>query len=374
MRKNILIFGHDYTTQFVDIFNQYTRLFDKEHDAVTVVYLTGEPNEEVRQRTLAEEVIFLNLPKKKIRSLKIGAIKTLLKLTREKQFQVVICHRYKPSYIMLWVAAFCKIPLLISVMHELRTLTSIKRKALLALLARKNVVFAGVSNAVRDDLRKSLAFIPRERIVTLYNVIDVELTEPQFMAREAARKSLAIADDDFVFANLGRLVKNKDQASLIQAFAKVKQFCPKAKLLILGEGELESQLKELATKLNLKNEVRFTGFISSGFRYMKGFDCFVLSSTQEAFGRVLIEAMLAKLPVIATRVNGVPEVMGETGILIEAKNIDELAKAMQDIYQAQDAKRKQISNTAYQHVNKHFSLPAFKEQYEKMMQIMPAFE
>lgn len=366
MRKNILILGHDYTTQFVDIFNQYSRIFDKDKYAVTVAYLTGEPSDEIKERTLADEVIFLNIPKRKIRSLKIGAIKTLLALTRKKQFQIVICHRYKPSYIMMWVAKFYKIPLVISVMHELRTMTSMGRKLLIAGIASKNVSFAGVSNAVRDDMRKSLWFIPKNRIVTLYNMIDVEMSEPQLFSRIEAREQLQLAQDDFIFGNLGRLVKNKDHVTLIKAFAEIKPHCANAKLLILGSGELESSLKQLVDSLNLGNDVIFTGFIKNGFRYMKAFDCFVLSSIQEAFGRVLLEAMIAKLPVIATRVHGIPEVMGNMGQLIEARDIEGLGKAMQDVYgSSADIRAKQGEN-AYQYVVNTYSIPVFREQFWRL--------
>src|SRR5690349_21701975 len=107
MRKSILIFGHGYATQFIDISNQYTKLFDPVKFEVTVAYLTGEPDEKIRQRHLAENVYFLNFSKRATRGLKIAAIKKMLRLQREKNFQIVICHRYKPSYIMLWVARFC---------------------------------------------------------------------------------------------------------------------------------------------------------------------------------------------------------------------------------------------------------------------------
>jgi len=367
MRKNILILGHDYTTQFVDIFNQYTRLFDKEKYAVTVAYLTGEPSEEIKERTLAENVLFLNFSKSAIRNLKINAIKTLLALTRELSFHIVICHRYKPTYIMMWVARFCNIPVLISVMHELRTMTSFKRKCLLALLIRKNTLFAGVSNAVRDDLRKSLWFLPKDRIVTLYNVIDVELTEPQLLDRKTARLALDLSEENIIFGNLGRLVKNKDQASLIKAFAEIKPNCPLAKLIIIGSGVLESSLKQLTISLQLSNDVIFTGFLTTGYRYMKAFDCFVLSSTQEAFGRVLLEAMLAKLPIIATKVNGIPEVMGKVGALTEPKNIAELAKNMQHIYALSQQDRKTLGDEAYHHALHSFSIPTFHQTFWEMI-------
>src|SRR5262249_15548006 len=150
--------------------------------------------------------------------LKIQAILKLYALTQKKQFHLVICHRYKPTYIMLWVSHFCKVPLLISVMHELGTMSPLHRQLLIACLSRKNLLFAGVSNAVRDDIRNSLWCIPKERIITLYNVIDVELTEPQLHDKQNARTQLALPQEAVLFGHLGRLVKNKDQASLIHAF------------------------------------------------------------------------------------------------------------------------------------------------------------
>jgi glycosyltransferase involved in cell wall biosynthesis len=371
MRKNILILGHDYVTQFVDIYNQYTRIFDKEKYEVTVAYLTGVPNEEIRQRTLAEQVVFFNLPKKHIRGLKIKAIRKLLPFTREKKFELVICHRYKPSYIMMWIAKFYPIPAIISVMHELHTMSSLQRQLVIACLARKNVLFAGVSNAVRDDMRNDLWPVPKERIVTLYNMIDSDLTEPQFLSREKARAVLQLPDDAFIFGTLGRLVRNKDQTTLIAAFSQIKQKCPKAKLIIIGSGELEQALKQQAKVSGLNDDIIFTGFLAHGFRYMKAFDCFVLPSIQEAFGRVLLEAMLARLAVIATHVHGIPEVIRDAGVLVKPKDPASLAAAMQSIYDLSQKERDDCGEKAYQHLMNHFSLAHFHEQF--WQEITPAY-
>ncbi len=362
MRKNILILGHDYATQFVDIYNQYTRLFDKQKYEVTVAYLTGEPNEAVRERTLAEHIVFLNLSKKSIRNLKFQPIRKLLALTREKKFQLAICHRYKSSYIMMCVARLHKLAL-VAVMHELRTMSSLRRQLSIACLANKNVLFAGVSNAVRDDMRKNLWCVPQERVVTLYNVMDKELTEPQLLSRKEARSSLNLPENTFVFGHLGRLVRNKDQKSLIHAFSLIKPYCPNAKLIIVGSGELESALKQQVKAYQLNDDILFTGFLAGGFRYMKAFDCFVLPSIQEAFGRVLLEAMLAKVPIIATSVHGIPEVMADTGILVKPSDSMELANAMQKIANLSSLERQQYGDIAYQHMLDHFTLPAFYQQF-----------
>ncbi len=363
MRKNILIFGHNYATQFVDIFNQYACLFDRQKYHVTIAYLTGKPDEDIRARTLADEVLFLEAPKSSLRGLKIGQIKQLFKLCHERNFEIVVCHRYKPTYIMLWVAQMIKIPALIFVMHELNTMASINRRLLIAALYRKNMIFAGVSNAVRDDIRKHIWRVPQENVVTLYNVIDVPLTEPQLLSREAARKALQLDPTEFVFGHVARLVPNKDQQSLLRAFAAAKKKGAEAKLIIIGNGFLEGELKQLVGILGLKQDVIFTGYLSAGFSYMRAFDCFVLSSTQEAFGRVLLEAMIAHCPIIATRTNGIPEVVGRAGTLVTPRATDELAAAMLRMYQLSTEDRQRIADNAYLHMQENFSLPIFERTF-----------
>jgi len=369
MRKHILILGHDDAPQFVDIYNQYTRLFDADQYEVTVAYLTGKPNADTQAKTLAQHCLFLDMPKSSIRSLKLNAIRRLLSLTREKRFVFVICHRYKPTYIMMWVSRFCHIPNMISVTHELGTMRSIKRQLTIAALAPKTMLFAGVSNAVRDDMRKSLWCVAKERIHTLYNMVDVDLTEPQQFSRSQARAALKLNEETFVFGNLGRLVKNKDQRTLINAFAIIKSACPNAKLMIIGQGALEVELKTQVINFGLQDDVIFTGFINNGFRYMKAFDCFVLSSKQEAFGRVLLEAMIARVPIIATRVHGIPEVVGDTGLLVHAGDLTQLAAEMQKMYEMTSQQQADLADRAYQRMLEKFSIPVFKEQFSRVLEI-----
>lgn len=363
MRKQVLILGHNYATQFIDIYNQYTLSFDPEKYDVTVAFLTGPTDEAARARTLAKNVLFLDIPKKTLRGLKISAIKRLYDLTKEKKFDVVVCHRYKPTYIMLWVNLFIKIPAMIFVMHELRTMTAFGRQCLIKLLYRKhNMLFAGVSNAVRDDLREYLWPVPNDQIVTLYNMMDTDGVEKSFYSREEAREKLDLPQDAFVYGNVARLAKNKDQANLIHAFSLIQPYCEDTKLILIGDGQLEADLKKQVAEYHLEDKVIFAGFVPEGYRYMKAFDCFVLTSIQEAFGRVLTEAMLANIPVIATRVNGIPEVMGDTGKLINPKDAAQLEQALKEVYLASQTEREKIANAGYQRVIDDFSIAAFKKQ------------
>lgn len=361
--QNILIFGHSYGPQFIDVNNQYTQLFDKKKYGVTIVYLIGEPDEAIRQKHTADEVIFLNCKSKETRGLKISTIKKMLKLTREKSFHKVICHRYKPSYIMMWVSLFYKIPELFFVMHELGTVNSFARKLLIATLAKPNMIFAGVSNAVRDDIRQSIWKVPHRRVITLYNTIDVPFTENLLLDRETARAQLNLPTEAFVFGNMGRLVKNKDHTTLIRAFSLIEQQCPHAILVIAGIGPHEQELKKLIEELGVKNKIIFLGFLQEGFRYMKAFDVYVSSSIQEAFGRVLLEAMIAHVPIIATHVHGVPEVVGDAGTLIPMQNPQSMANEFIRVYQLDTAAREAWGKKGYLRARESFSHEGFGQKF-----------
>lgn len=363
MRKAILIFGHDYGTQFVDIYNQYTLLFDPQKYEVTVAYLCGEENAAVRKKTIAENVVFMNISKKAIKHLKIKPIQQLIKLFHEKKFTMVISHRYKPTYMTLVAKQFSNIPVTISVMHEFKTFKAFGRRLLIQIFGRNNTILAGVSNAIRDDLRQSLQRMNHEKIITLYNMVDVDRTEAQYLAREAARKALQLSSEDFIFGNLARLVPNKNLSRLIEAFAEIKPKCPRAKLIILGEGPLRNDLQAKISQLKLENQVLLPGFVSDGFKYMRAFDGFILPSVQEAFGRVLLEAMLAKVPVIASKIHGIPEVVGDTQILIDPFSVRSIADAMQAFYDENDRNRLELATSGYIRVTNCFSIPQFIQQF-----------
>jgi glycosyltransferase involved in cell wall biosynthesis len=309
----------------------------------------------------------LNCSRGDIRGLKLNAIRKLLTLCRAKPFEIVICHRYKPTYIMLCVAQFIRIRSLFFVMHAMGTMQSMARRLQIAALARPNMTFAGVSDAVRDDLRQALWRVPAERIITLHNIIDHALFEPQFLPRNAARAELKLANTAFVFGHIGRLVKEKDQKTLLSAFALAKPHCPNAKLVIMGDGRLEADLKQQTVALQLEEDVLFTGFIQDGFRFMKAFDVNVLCSIKEAFGRVTLEAMVARVPTIATRVYGIPEVVGDSGFLIDPSNPEQLAAQMIALYQAPVATLQHYGEKGYQRMRTHFSIDSFKTYFSSLI-------
>ena len=133
----------------------------------------------------------------------------------------------------------------------------------------------------------------------------------------------------FVFGTIARLIDEKNIQALIRGFALVRIKCPESSLIIVGYGPLLESLRNLAEDLGISKYVYFTGKQMNAIDFLSKMDTFVLPSRTEGFGLVLLEAMSTNLPIIASRVDGIPEVLGDNcGLLFDPKDIDELARLM----------------------------------------------
>ncbi|WP_165681168.1 glycosyltransferase [Metapseudomonas otitidis] len=323
----VLQFCHGYDGPFLDCARQYAVLFEGTPYKVTTVYLTGEPSEAVVQGSASDEVIFLGQSSRDVRGLKLGAIRAIRKIVAGRDFRFCIAHRFKPIYIALLGTS---LPV-IGVHHAFGDYQRLSRRVF-ANFFRKRLALLGVSNAVRDDMRRCLPRWSAERIETLYNRIDIEAVQADLKSREEAREMLGLPQDAWVVGNVGRLHPDKDQATLIRGFAEALPLLPAGSLLaIMGSGRLEASLKALAEQLGVSESVRLLGQVSNGRRYFKAFDVFALTSDHEPFGMVLLEAMAADVPTLATDCGGAPEVLGTPDALFPLGDAVVLARRLQAV-------------------------------------------
>lgn len=144
------------------------------------------------------------------------------------------------------------------------------------------------------------------------------------------RKKLGYQPQDILFGIIARLTEQKGHVYLLKAFREVNAKYPRAKLLVVGSGELRTKLEEMVSDLNLNDQVKFLGRRDDTPDIYNALDVFIHPSIWEGFGLVFLEAMSFSLPVIATRVSAIPEVVmdGDTGILVSPRNVPELTTAM----------------------------------------------
>ena len=328
MAQYVLQLCHGYDAPFADVARQYASLFKGRNVRVITVFLTGKSNPEVITEVDSDEVLFLENTSKELRGLKRKQIQQVKQLHAQYGFKLILAHRYKAVFISCHIK---QVPV-VGIHHAFGDYQRFMRRWFV--YRHKNrLALLGVSNAIRDDLRSSLVYFPEDRIQTLYNRINVEQLKASHLDKNTAREKLGIAQDRYVFANVGRLHPDKDQKTLIDAFARIAEQMPNTCLVIIGKGRLEQILKEQVKLLGLQSRVFFPGTVKDARRYFTAFDCFVLSSDYEPFGMVLLEAIAANVPVLATSVGGASEIITDPQYLFDVGDTKRLSKLMRDLYQ-----------------------------------------
>ena len=172
------------------------------------------------------------------------------------------------------------------------------------------------------------------KITVIYNPVEVKTIQ------QLACEPLQLDDHSqgkTVLA-VGRLVESKDYVTLLRAFALVTQHV-RARLVVLGEGQLEQQLKQLCSKLGIEDRVWFLGFKHNPYKYMRNADLFVLTSQSEGFGHVIVEAMAVGTPVIATDCKSGPgEIIEDNkyGLLVPVGDHRALAERIISVLENED--------------------------------------
>lgn len=203
------------------------------------------------------------------------------------------------------------------------------------------------------DLSKSRLFwlIRKKKFLFIPNGIE----KIYFLSKENARVELEkrisspLNKDKILVGTVAELTKNKGLAYLIEALSQVRKAGVDFECVIIGDGEEKDRLVSLIRKHGLSDRIFFTGFINYAERLLKAFDIFVLPSIKEGLPYVIMEALSAGIPTIATRVGGISDLIQDhsNGILIETKNDKALGEAL--ITQIKDNnQRKKLGEKAVQ--------------------------
>lgn len=197
---------------------------------------------------------------------------------------------------------------------------------------------------------------PAGRFVVIPNGLDY--SSMVFLPRAQARQELGLPSGDghFVFGVLASLYPTKGLPYLLRAFHEVQQLRPQIALVIMGQGPESESLKNLISQLQLEKKVTIT-YRPLAWPYLKAFDSYVLSSVKEGFPFSLLEAAAAGLPVIATKVGGLPEIIDSeaTGIIVPAADVSALAKAMEQLM-TDKIKRAALGSALQKKVTTEFTL------------------
>lgn len=246
---------------------------------------------------------------------------------------------------------------------------SAKRVAFNRILSRNNDRIVAVGEAVRQALIANEGFAPA-RVEVIRNGVDIAsfaAVRSDVALRRSVRHEFALRHDEYAIVQVARLNPLKDHATAIRSLANLRRRGVPARLILVGDGQERAQLEAAAWEAGCERHVSFPGERTDVARILSAADAFLLSSISEGIPLTLIEAMAAGVPVVATQVGGVDEVIvdGESGLLVAAQDDKQLARQLQRLHGDSDLRR-QLVLTGFERAKSLFSLQRMHAEYSQL--------
>ena len=208
--------------------------------------------------------------------------------------------------------------------------------------------------AISDAVRAFhiAAGLSADRLITIHYGLDASPSA----ASELSPADAGVEESEPLLLAVGRLIEQKDHATLLHSFSRIRAHAPTARLAILGWGPLEEPTRALAADLGLGDSVLIPGRVEPS-AWLRRADVFVHSSRWEGFGLVLLEAMLSELPIVATRVSAVPEIVDDdrTGVLVPPGDDRAFAEAVTGLLD-DDTRRAAMGRAGLDRARREFSV------------------
>jgi glycosyltransferase involved in cell wall biosynthesis len=226
--------------------------------------------------------------------------------------------------------------------------------------------FTAVSESVRQRLLRERRLAPG-RVATIHNGIEVEDYDPSRIPAGRFRRQLGLGPDVPLVGGIGNLEWLKGFDHFLAAAVEILSGLPQARFVIVGDGPDRAELEGRAQLMGLGARCIFAGFQRDIPSVLADLDVFVLSSVREGLPMVLLESMAMQRPIVATCIDGVPEVLthGETGWLVPPADAWALADGISRFLADPDRAR-QMGRQARQQVAEHFTVQQMIRLHEKL--------
>jgi glycosyltransferase involved in cell wall biosynthesis len=214
-------------------------------------------------------------------------------------------------------------------------------------------IIIAVSDQRREDLSQSRAI--QKKVVCIKNGFDLDLFQKSH-ASEKGELNFQVPEGTNLIGVISRLFPDKGHKHLLEAFSKLLEEIPEARLLIIGDGPSRSDLERLTKVLAIDHKVLFCGVRYDLLNIYSKLNLVAIPSLREGLPYVLFEALALKIPVVATSVGGIPDLIknGETGFLVPPGDSDGLSNAMREALKDKE-KAKSFSERGYELLKERFS-------------------
>lgn len=301
----------------------------------------------------------------------IKAIFKVKKILKQIKPDIVYMHSSKAGAIGRIALAFnFRIPVLYNAHGWYFNATiSKKKKKFFALiekmLALKTKMIINISKSEYDSAIKN-KIAPEKKMCIIENGIDFDKFKDNNKYRKETREKYNIKDEEIVIGVVGRLSEQKDPMTMIKAFKLVNDVKSNTKLMYVGSGNLEEDVKGYAKEAGILDKIIITGWVSNVEEYIPAFDIAVLPSKWEGFGLVLIEYMACDKPIVASDIGGIPDIIKdkENGLLCKCNDYKDLSEKLLYLINNNEIAYRMIENNI--DYRKKYDIKLVVKKYEEL--------
>ena len=246
---------------------------------------------------------------------------------------------------------------------------SAKKKAMYTAIEKIAAPFCDKIICISDAEKQSALdkkICKEDKLQVIFNGVDIEAYENEVHGA-VKRKDLNIPEDAFVVGMVGRISPQKAPDVFVKMAKHVKDEVPNAHFIIVGNGNQEDEIRKYAEDNDFSNSLHITGWVDNPMSYVELFDVACLLSRWEGFGLALPEYMMAGKPIVASRVDAIPNIIrnGENGLLVEVDDDIGTSKAVLRILR-EDGLRKKIVAQGLEDVHNRFNARRVSEEHSKL--------
>ena len=248
---------------------------------------------------------------------------------------------------------------------------SAKKKEMYIFIERLAALFCDKIICISDAEKQSALekkICKENKLQVIFNGVDIEAYE-NGVHGTVTRQDLGIPEDAFVVGMVGRMCSQKAPDVFAKMAKLVKKQISNAHFIIVGNGNQETQIRKYAENNSFSDSLHITGWVDNPMSYVELFDVACLLSRWEGFGLALPEYMMAGKPIVASRVDAIPNIIhdGENGLLVEADDAAGASEAVLRIYKEKELKEKMVAQGA-DDVHKKFNARRVSEEHGKLFE------
>lgn len=223
-----------------------------------------------------------------------------------------------------------------------------------------------ISDAEKESAIK-YKICPDDKLKVIYNGIEIDSYNTKLDV-QINRPQLGIPENSYVIGMVGRISWQKSPDIFIKVCKKILDKIPNAYFIIVGDGEMKTEIIEYAKKNKFDNKLCITGWVDNPLSYIKLFDIACLLSRWEGFGLVLAEYMLCKKPIVASAVDAIPNIIidKKNGLLVNISDMNDILQAIMKIYNNEQFKNEIVIN-AYNDVVTKFDIKRVALETENLI-------